>query len=58
MLSIIPTPVDERPLRCTASDAVAEVTSLGEPDDDDTPKRPTKPKRPPGKRPELIRHQR
>jgi transcriptional regulator with XRE-family HTH domain len=42
-------------------DAVAEVTSLGEPDDDndDTPKRPTKPKRPPpGNRPELARHQR
>jgi hypothetical protein len=40
-------------------DAVAEVTSLGEPADDDdaTPKR--KPKRPPpGKRPELVRHQR
>lgn len=37
-------------------DAVAEVTSLGEPDDDDPP---TKPKRPPGgKRPELVRHQR
>ena len=41
-------------------DAVAEVTSLGESDDDDdTPKRPAKPKRPPGgKRPELVRHPR
>jgi transcriptional regulator with XRE-family HTH domain len=41
-------------------DAVAEVTSLGESDDDDdTPKRPAKPKRPPPrKRPELVRHPR
>jgi transcriptional regulator with XRE-family HTH domain len=42
-------------------DAIAEVASLGEPDDDDdTPKkRPAKPKRPPpGKRPELVRHPR
>ena len=37
-------------------DAVAEVTSLGEPDDGDPP---TKSKRPPGgKRPKLVRHQR
>jgi hypothetical protein len=35
-------------------DAVAEVTSLGEPEDDDSV--PAKPKRPPGKRrPELVR---
>jgi transcriptional regulator with XRE-family HTH domain len=38
-------------------DAVAEVTSFGEPNDDEDI--PAKPKRPPhGKRPELVRHPR